>query len=141
MLSEQVSHHPPVTAFSIFNDKNKVKLQGYNQIKASFTKSLMLTVKQFGHTMLDIKDESYLVTPPPLHIEGILVASPFVELEGKSYIQSSTGLLCVIDFQVEATFLVKRIHSRQEFTKTLKIARTRKRHYTQYQANGLALLR
>lgn len=108
LLSEQVSHHPPVTAFSIFNDKNKVKLQGYNQIKASFTKSLMLTVKQFGHTMLDIKDESYLVTPPPLHIEGILVASPFVELEGKSYIQSSTGLLCVIEFSGRGYFSGKK---------------------------------
>lgn len=108
LLSEQVSHHPPMTAYTIFNDKNDVKLQGYNQIKASFTKSLMLTVKQYGHTLLEVKDESYLVTPPPLHIEGILLASPFVELEGKSFIQSSTGLLCVVEFSGRGYFSGKK---------------------------------
>lgn len=108
LLSEQVSHHPPVTAYTIFNDKNDVRLQGYNQVKATFSKSLMLGVKQFGHTILDIKDESYLMTPPPLHIEGILVASPFVELEGKSYIQSTTGMLCVIEFSGRGYFSGKK---------------------------------
>ncbi len=98
LLSEQVSHHPPITAYTIFNDKNKVKLQGYNQVKTGFTKTLMLSVKQYGHTLLEVNKESYLITPPPLHIEGILMAAPFVELEGRSYLQSSTGLLCVVEF-------------------------------------------
>ncbi|CCH59990.1 hypothetical protein TBLA_0C01760 [Henningerozyma blattae CBS 6284] len=108
LLSEQVSHHPPVTAFSIFNDKNNVKLQGYNQVKASFSKTLMLQVKQFGHSILEIGDESYLITVPPLHIEGILAASPFVELEGKSYIQSSTGLFCVVEYSGKGYFSGKK---------------------------------
>ncbi|EDO14879.1 hypothetical protein Kpol_1012p7 [Vanderwaltozyma polyspora DSM 70294] len=108
LLSEQVSHHPPVTAYTIFNDKNKVKLQGYNQVKATFSKTLMLGVKQFGHTMLEVGDESYLITVPPLHIEGILAASPFVELEGKSFIQSSTGLLAVVDFSGRGYFSGKK---------------------------------
>ena len=123
LLSEQVSHHPPITAYSIFNDKNNVKLQGYNEVKANFTKSLMLTVKQYGHTILDIQDESYLVTPPPLHIEGILVASPFVELEGKSYIQASNGMVCVVEFSGRGYFSGKknsfkaRIYSNNEDSK------------------------
>lgn len=108
LLSEQVSHHPPITAYSIFNDKNNVKLQGYNQIKSSFSKSLMLSVKQYGHALLEFGDESYLITLPPLHIEGILVASPFVELEGKSYIQSSTGLLCVVEYSGRGYFSGKK---------------------------------
>lgn len=108
LLSEQVSHHPPITAYAIFNDKNNVKLQGYNQIKSSFSKSLMLGVKQFGHALLELKDESYLMTLPPLHIEGILVAAPFVELEGKSYIQSSSGLLCVLEYSGRGYFSGKK---------------------------------
>lgn len=108
LLSEQVSHHPPITAYSIFNDKNDVKLEGYNQIKSSFSKSLMLSVKQFGHAVFSVGDESYLITLPPLHIEGILVASPFVELEGKSYIQSSTGLLCVLEYSGRGYFSGKK---------------------------------
>lgn len=108
LLSEQVSHHPPITAYSIFNDKNNVKLQGYNEVKTRFSKSLMLTVKQYGHTILSVKDEQYLVTPPPLHIEGILVASPFVELEGESYIQASNGMVTVIEFSGRGYFSGKK---------------------------------
>ncbi|CDF91034.1 ZYBA0S09-03334g1_1 [Zygosaccharomyces bailii CLIB 213] len=108
LLSEQVSHHPPVTAYSIFNDKNNVKLEGYNQFKSSFSKSVMLSVKQYGHALLSVGDESYLITLPPLHIEGILVASPFVELEGKSYIQSSTGLLGVLEYSGRGYFSGKK---------------------------------
>lgn len=108
LLSEQVSHHPPITAYAIFNDKNNVKLQGYNQIKSSFSKSLMLGVKQFGHALLEIGDESYAITLPPLHIEGILVAAPFVELEGKSYIQSSNGLVCVFEYSGRGYFSGKK---------------------------------
>jgi hypothetical protein len=36
LVSEQVSHHPPVTAYSIWNDKHGVRLHGYNAQKASF---------------------------------------------------------------------------------------------------------
>ncbi|CAR28566.1 ZYRO0F06952p [Zygosaccharomyces rouxii] len=108
LLSEQVSHHPPITAYSIFNDKNDVSLQGYNQIKSSFSKSLTLSVKQYGHALLSVGKESYLITLPPLHVEGILVASPFAELEGKSYIQSSTGLLCVLEYSGRGYFSGKK---------------------------------
>ncbi|QLL30944.1 hypothetical protein HG536_0A07590 [Torulaspora globosa] len=108
LLSEQVSHHPPITAYAIFNDKNDVKLQGYNRIKSSFSKSLMLGVKQYGHALLEVGQDSYLITLPPLHIEGILVAAPFVELEGKSYIQSSSGLLCVVEYSGRGYFSGKK---------------------------------
>ncbi|QLQ81451.1 hypothetical protein HG537_0F02120 [Torulaspora globosa] len=108
LLSEQVSHHPPITAYAIFNDKNNVKLQGYNRIKSSFSKSLMLGVKQYGHALLEVGQQSYLITLPPLHIEGILVAAPFVELEGKSYIQASSGLLCVVEYSGRGYFSGKK---------------------------------
>jgi hypothetical protein len=31
-----ISHHPPVTAYSIWNDQHGVRLEGYNAQKASF---------------------------------------------------------------------------------------------------------
>ncbi|KAL6925419.1 hypothetical protein ACO0SA_000014 [Hanseniaspora valbyensis] len=97
-LSEQVSHHPPITAYSIFNDTNKISLQGYNQAKPTFS-SAMLSVKQFGHALLKIGDfNEYLLTLPSLHIEGLIAASPYVELDGKSFIQGSFGHFAVIDF-------------------------------------------
>jgi hypothetical protein len=43
--SEQVSHHPPVTAYAIWNEKSGIELQGYNGQKASVSKTLAITVK------------------------------------------------------------------------------------------------
>lgn len=109
LLSEQVSHHPPVTAYAITNDKNNTLLQGYNGIRASISTTL-INVKQYGHALLQYKDlnESYLVTLPPLHIEGLISASPFVELEGTSYIQSSKGYLVAIEYSGRGYFSGKK---------------------------------
>ncbi|OBA21973.1 Oxysterol-binding protein [Metschnikowia bicuspidata var. bicuspidata NRRL YB-4993] len=109
LLSEQVSHHPPVTAYAILNEKNNMTLQGYNGIKATISATL-INVKQYGHAILEYKDlnETYLITLPPLHIEGLIVASPFVELEGTSYIQSSSGYLAVIDYAGRGYFSGKK---------------------------------
>lgn len=48
LISEQVSHHPPVTAYAIVNEKNKVRLEGYNGQRASFS-GMTINVKQIGH--------------------------------------------------------------------------------------------
>ncbi|CCH46869.1 Oxysterol-binding protein [Wickerhamomyces ciferrii] len=109
LLSEQVSHHPPVTAYTIFNDQNNVELQGYNGIRSSISTTSM-NVKQFGHAILKFKDlnEEFLITLPPLHIEGLLVASPFVELEGKTIIQSSSGYISIVEFSGRGYFSGKK---------------------------------
>jgi hypothetical protein len=98
LVSEQVSHHPPVTAYSIWNDKHGVRLQGYNAQKASFGRTI--NVRQVGHAILhlDEHNEDYLITLPGLHIEGLISGSPFVELNGSSYIVSSSGYTAKIDY-------------------------------------------
>lgn len=111
LVSEQVSHHPPVTGYAIWNDQNKIELQGYNGIKASLSTSA-ISVRQFGHAVLSLNGvdggEKYLITLPGLHIEGILFGSPYVELEGKSYIQSSTGYKATIDYSGKGYFSGKK---------------------------------
>jgi len=98
LVSEQVSHHPPVTAYSIWNKQHGVRLQGYNAQKASFGRTI--NVKQIGHAVLHIDqyDEDYLITLPALHIEGLITGSPYVELEKSTHIVSSTGYTCKIDY-------------------------------------------
>ncbi|KAK6593915.1 oxysterol-binding protein [Botrytis cinerea] len=98
LISEQVSHHPPVTAYQISNKKHGVYLQGYNAQKASFSRTI--NVKQIGHAVFSIPayNETYLITLPNLHIEGLIFGSPFVELEAKSYITSSSGFTAKIDY-------------------------------------------
>ncbi|KAF2724552.1 Oxysterol-binding protein [Polychaeton citri CBS 116435] len=98
LISEQVSHHPPVTAYSIWNSQHGVRLQGYNAQKASFKTTI--NVRQVGHAILHIDefDEDYVITLPALHIEGLIGGSPFVELEGSTYIVSTTGYTSRIDY-------------------------------------------
>jgi hypothetical protein len=98
LVSEQVSHHPPVTAYSIWNNKHGVRLQGYNAQKASFRSTIH--VKQIGHALLhlDAFDEDYLITLPALHIEGLIKGSPYVELNKCSYIVSSSGYTARVDY-------------------------------------------
>lgn len=98
LVSEQVSHHPPVTAYSIWNDKYGVRLQGYNAQKASFRTTI--NVKQVGHAILHLDrfNEDYLITLPSLHIEGLIKGAPYVELNKSSYIVSSSGYTARIDY-------------------------------------------
>jgi hypothetical protein len=110
LVSEQVSHHPPVTAYAISDTKDSVLLQGYNGQKASISKTLSITVKQIGHAMLRFpqrktkgpdgkeEEETYLITLPSLHIEGLLSGAPFVELDGSSSIVSNTGFVSQIEY-------------------------------------------
>jgi len=98
LVSEQVSHHPPVTAYSISNAKHGIRLTGYNAQKASFGRTI--NVKQVGHAILHIDryNEDYLITLPALHIEGLITGSPYVELEKSTYIVSSSGFTSKVDY-------------------------------------------
>ncbi|KAK1002503.1 Oxysterol-binding protein 4 [Friedmanniomyces endolithicus] len=98
LVSEQVSHHPPVTAYSIWNNKHGVRLQGYNAQKATFSRTIH--VKQVGHALLhlDKYNEDYLITLPPLHIESLITGSPYVELNKSTYIVGSNGYTSRIDY-------------------------------------------
>ncbi|OHW92603.1 oxysterol-binding protein [Colletotrichum incanum] len=102
LISEQVSHHPPATAYSITNLASGVHLEGYNAQKATFSRTI--NIKQIGHAVLTVpspeagKKETYLITLPALHIEGLIFGAPFIELEGTSFITSSTGFTSKIDY-------------------------------------------
>ncbi|KAK1982113.1 oxysterol-binding protein [Colletotrichum cereale] len=101
LISEQVSHHPPATAYSITNLASGVHLEGFNAQKATFSRTI--NIKQIGHAVLTIPSpgggkETYLITLPALHIEGLIFGAPFIELEGTSFITSSTGFTSKIDY-------------------------------------------
>ncbi|GAA5976232.1 hypothetical protein JCM21900_000654 [Sporobolomyces salmonicolor] len=100
--TEQVSHHPPVTAYYLENPSKGVSFEGNCAQKTSFS-ARSISVKQVGHGILRVKladgsVESYLVTLPRLKIEGLWMGSPYVELDGESYIQASHGALTTIKY-------------------------------------------
>jgi oxysterol-binding protein-related protein 9/10/11 len=120
LLVEQVSHHPPITAYVIRNytvdkkggQKERVRLIGHNAQKTSFSGTYTtsrskniyfeaastggsIIVRQIGHATLTVTlpdggQEQYLITLPRLRIDGLWYGSPYIELTESSYIAQST---------------------------------------------------
>ena len=90
-----------MTAYRIRNDENRISLQGYNAQRASFSLAKRrIDIRQVGHALLHIDEynEDYLITLPSLHIEGLWGGAPFVELNGNTYITSSSGFTSKVDY-------------------------------------------
>lgn len=105
---EQVSHHPPITAYYIENPTKGVALQGHCGQKTTFSAGAII-VKQVGHAVLGVKlpdgsVEDYLITLPSLRIDGIFYGSPYIELTNTSYIASSTGWVSTIEYKGKGYF-------------------------------------
>jgi hypothetical protein len=105
---EQVSHHPPITAYCIVNASKGLVLTGHNAQKTSFS-SGSIVVKQVGHAILAHKlpngtVEKYLITLPRLRIDGLWYGSPYIELTDTSYIVSSTGYTATIEYKGKGYF-------------------------------------
>ncbi|KAG0648484.1 Oxysterol-binding [Hyphodiscus hymeniophilus] len=98
LVSEQVSHHPPVTACYLWNDEAGVRAEGYTLQEISFNGSV--NVKQIGHAILHVDkwDEDYLVPLPNVKVKGILSGTPYPELSGNYHIVSSSGFISEINF-------------------------------------------
>ncbi|KAI9276640.1 hypothetical protein BDA99DRAFT_493760 [Phascolomyces articulosus] len=97
---EQVSHHPPITGFYIHNKKAGISLNGHNGQKTRFS-STSLICEQVGQSLLTLENrdnEAYFFTSPPLTVNGIWYAAPYIELTGNAYIQSTTGFYATIEF-------------------------------------------
>ncbi|KAI8049417.1 uncharacterized protein B0P05DRAFT_582054 [Gilbertella persicaria] len=112
VLVEQVSHHPPVTGFYIKNDKAGMVLNGHTGQKTRFS-STSLIVDQVGQSIITLKNrdnEQYLFSYPSITVNGIWYAAPYVELLGTSYIQSTTGLYCSIEYTSKGWISGERNH-------------------------------
>jgi len=106
---EQVSHHPPITAYYITNESKGLVLQGHNAQKTSFSSGSII-VKQVGHAVLTFQPknggpvEKYLISLPKLRIDGLWYGAPYIELSDTSYIQSSTGYTATIAYSGKGYF-------------------------------------
>jgi len=110
LVVEQVSHHPPITAYYIENATAGVALQGHSGQKTTFT-GTTINVKQSGHALLTVKPksdkgktETYLITLPKLSIQGVIWGTPYVELVDSSAIQSSHGYTAAIEYKGRGYF-------------------------------------
>ncbi|KAK5723492.1 hypothetical protein LTR15_005190 [Elasticomyces elasticus] len=98
LVSEQVSHHPPVTACYLWNEKHGVRAEGYTRQEITFTGSV--NIQQIGHAVLhlDNHNEDYLIPLPNVKVKGILTGGPYPELNGAYSLVSSSGFIAEVDF-------------------------------------------
>ncbi|KIY62134.1 Oxysterol-binding protein [Cylindrobasidium torrendii FP15055 ss-10] len=108
LLVEQVSHHPPITAYCIENKSKGVKLTGHNAQKTSFSSGSII-VKQIGHAVLTVTPNGggapieYLLTLPRLRIDGIWYGSPYIELTDTTFI-SGGNFVSTIEYKGKGYF-------------------------------------
>lgn len=110
LISEQVSHHPPVTACYLWNDETGIRAEGYTRQDIRFSGSV--NIQQIGHAILHIDrhDEDYLIPLPNVKVKGLISGTPHPELHGTYHISSSTGYISEIDFSGKG-FLSGKKHS------------------------------
>jgi hypothetical protein len=98
LIAEQVSHQPPVTAYRISNSQHQVRLEGYHLQKTTFRG--MPHIEKIGHIMLSLDQfhESYVMTMPDLHLQGLMPPPPYPELNGKTFIVGNNGITAEIEF-------------------------------------------
>lgn len=99
LVSEQVSHHPPVTACYLWNAKTGVKAEGYTRQEITFSGSV--NIQQIGHAVMTLEQhdgESYLIPLPNIRVKGVLSGSPYPELQGNYDVVSSAGFVAHVDF-------------------------------------------
>ncbi|KAK4242863.1 hypothetical protein C8A03DRAFT_39812 [Achaetomium macrosporum] len=90
-LTEQTSHHPPVSAFYVSCPEKGIHAKGFDQITAKFTGTsikvmpgehnlgIFITVERRGH-------ETYQLTHPAAHLGGILRGALSVTVGDMAYI-------------------------------------------------------
>lgn len=98
IVSEQVSHHPPVTACYLWNDKHGVRAEGYTRQEITLSTSVNIT--QIGHAIMHVDkfDEDYLIPLPNVKVKGVLTGGPYPELHGSYTLMSSAGYMATVEF-------------------------------------------
>ncbi|KAH6647816.1 hypothetical protein BKA67DRAFT_662573 [Truncatella angustata] len=98
LISEQVSHHPPQTAYYISNKKHGVSVDGHIAPRSFFSHTINIERKGFGTLRIDRFDENHVFTVAKVHVEGIVSFQIAPELSGTSYIHSSSGYTTKIEY-------------------------------------------
>jgi hypothetical protein len=104
LVSEQVSHHPPVTACYLWNEKHGISADGFTCQEITFSGSVKIKQKGYAIMHVDTYDEDYLIPVPNVKVSGILSGTPYPELQGKYSIVSSSGFVSEIKFEGKGLF-------------------------------------
>jgi hypothetical protein len=98
LVSEQVSHHPPITCCYMWNEKHGIRSGGFTEQEITFNGNV--NIKQKGYVILhmDKFDEDYLIPVPDIKVKGVLGGYPYPELEGEYSLIGSNGYVSRVKF-------------------------------------------
>ncbi|PVU86954.1 hypothetical protein BB560_006578, partial [Smittium megazygosporum] len=105
-ISEQVSHHPPMTAFAYYCPEKNTFIEGDLRPKGKFLGN-SVGVFLSGSTRIYLKDfdEEYIVTYPNMYARGILFGKMVLEIGEKATITcAKNDLLFRIEFKTKGFF-------------------------------------
>ncbi|KIY45736.1 Oxysterol-binding protein [Fistulina hepatica ATCC 64428] len=107
-VAEQVSHHPPVSAFFYITPENRVSIIGELRPKSKFLGNSVSTTMEGENrvTLLGLpEDGDYVVTMPNMYARGILFGKMVLELGDTCQARNDRhGLLCDIEFKTKGFF-------------------------------------
>uniref|UniRef100_A0A4W4ETJ9 Oxysterol-binding protein n=1 Tax=Electrophorus electricus TaxID=8005 RepID=A0A4W4ETJ9_ELEEL len=102
-IAEQVSHHPPVSAFYISNKKDGFCIGGSILAKSKFYgNSLSAILDGKARLLFLTRDEEYVITMPYAHCKGILYGTMTLELGGNITIECEKTKYCAeLEFKLK----------------------------------------
>ncbi|RKP13404.1 hypothetical protein BJ684DRAFT_10098 [Piptocephalis cylindrospora] len=106
-VSEQVSHHPPVSAYFYACPKHHVRITGEIFPKSKFLGNSAATLMQgWNHVeFTNLPGEVYDIQLPNIYARGILFGTMTMELGDTAVIKCpKTGLMCEVEFKTKGFF-------------------------------------
>ncbi|XP_007947522.1 oxysterol-binding protein-related protein 5 [Orycteropus afer afer] len=105
-IAEQVSHHPPVSAFHISNRKDGFCIGGSITARSKFYGNSLTALLDGKATLTFLnRAEDYTITMPYAHCKGILYGTMTMELGGKVTIEcEKNNLQAELEFKLKPFF-------------------------------------
>ncbi|XP_005803287.1 oxysterol-binding protein-related protein 5-like isoform X1 [Xiphophorus maculatus] len=102
-IAEQVSHHPPISAFYICNRKDGFCIGGSILAKSKFYGNSLSAILDGKARLLFLsRDEEYAITMPYAHCKGFLYGTMTLELGGKVTIEcEKTKCFAELEFKLK----------------------------------------
>ncbi|KAG0033430.1 hypothetical protein BGZ81_008516 [Podila clonocystis] len=106
-VAEQVSHHPPISAYYYASPENNISVLGDLLPKSKFLGNSAATLMQ-GEIKLSFTNrpgEDYIITMPNVYARGILFGTMLMELGDVASVRcAKLDLVCSLEFKVKGFF-------------------------------------
>lgn len=99
-FSEQVSHHPPISACIGESDHYRYTVDTYTKMSLSIKGSFDAYPQGFQHVTLKSHNEHYALTRPATCVHNLIIGTMYIEHVGQMNIScQATGLTCPLEFK------------------------------------------